>query len=142
MFEFLKKHDVFLCPRVEGRITVDGIPVHDVKIMREVIYDDELIDRTETSELGAFHFDELRIKSRTPSKAFDESRTRQVIVADYKGKRYLLWLHITDSIQEEPVISEKLKRLNCDLKNPETYHHFPMPGKPGLTYNIKSICRW
>lgn len=142
MFGFLKKVDVFLCPEVHGTIKMRGEPLSGVKIMREIIYDDEIVDRTITSEAGEFSFDTLKINSRTPNKAFDETRARQVIVADYNGRRYLLWLHITDSIDEEPLISEKLRNLNCDLENEEKYHHFPRSDSSDMTYNIKSICRW
>lgn len=142
MFGLSKRYDVFLCPEVRGTITMNGEPLSDVKVMREVIYDDEIVDHTVTSGAGEFSFDELQIKSRTPGKAFAEARTRQVLVADYAGKRYLLWLHITDSTVEEPLISEKLGTLSCDLSDEEIYHHFPRPNNPDMTYNIKGICRW
>lgn len=142
MFGLGKRVDVFLCPEVRGQITMNGEPLSGVRVMREVIYDGEILDRTVSSESGAFSFEQLAIRSRTPNKAFSEARTRQVLVADYEGKRYLLWLHITDSINEEPLISDKLQNLNCDLADDEIVHHFPIPGKPDFTYNIKSICRW
>lgn len=142
MFGFGKRVDVFLCPEVHGQITLNGEPLSGVRLMREVFYDKEILDRTETSESGGFSFERLAIKSRTPNKAFVEARTHQIVVADYQGKRYLLWHHITDSIEEEPFITEKLQHLNCDLSDDEIYHHFPIPGRSDFTYNIKSICRW
>ncbi len=142
MFGLGKKVDVFLCPAIQGQITMNGEPVAGVEITRELSYDNIKLDRTRSSASGHFSFDEVTTRSRTPNKAFVEARTRQVLVADYQGQRYLLWLHITDSIKEEPVISEKLQSLKCDFSNEDIYQHFPIPEYPSFTYNIKGICRW
>lgn len=142
MFGLGKRVDVFLCPEVRGKITMNGAPLSGVRLMRELYYDNEILHRTESLESGTFSFDQLTIKSRTPNRAFSEARTHQIVVADYEGERYLLWYHVTDSIKEEPLISEKLRNLNCDLSDDEIFHHFPIPGRPDFTYNVKSICRW
>lgn len=142
MFGLGKKAEVFLCPDVQGQITLNGEPVAGVKILREVVYDDSFIDYATSSESGTFRFDELRTKSRTPNKAFDETRNVQVITAEFKGKQYLLWGYATSSITEEPLITDKLARLKCELTNEEKYHHFPIEDSPHLFYNIQGICRW
>ena len=142
MFEFLKKHDVFLWPETKGKLTLGGDPLSGVTIVREVFYDTSIVETTITSSTGSFSFRDLNIRSRTPGKLFTEARTIQAITAEYRNDRYLLWAYATDSIVEEPLISEKLKDLKCDLNNEERYHHFPRPDSSHLTYNTKGICRW
>lgn len=142
MFGLGKKADVFLCPAVQGQITLNGEPLAGVEITRELSYDNIKLDRTRSSASGHFLFDEASTKSRTPNKAFVEARTHQILVADYQGQRYLLWHYVTGSIKEEPVISDKLRNLKCDLSSEEIYQHIPIPENPNLTYNIVGICRW
>lgn len=142
MFGFGKKVDVFLCPEVHGQITLNGEPLSGVKVMREVVYDDEFVDYAVTSGSGAFTFGELHTRSRTPGRPFDETRTVQAITAEYQDKQYLLWAYATDSISEESSISERLGSLRCDLSDEEIYHHFPRPDSSHLTYNVKGLCRW
>lgn len=142
MFGFGKKVDVFLCPEVRGQITMNGEPLSGVRVMREVAYDDELIDYAVTSSSGVFTFGELHTRSRTPSKSFDETRTVQAITAEYDNKQYLLWAYATDSISEEALISGRLGSLKCELSDEEIYHHFPRPDSSHLTYNVKGLCRW
>lgn len=142
MFGFGKKYDVHLCPEVKGSISIDGKPVAGLTIMREVIYDDAHVETVETDEDGSFYFPSLAVRSSTPGKAFDETRTRQVLVTEYQGEKYVLWVYATDAIEEEPVIAEKLSTLDCDLNNEKTNHHFQIPDHPSFTHNIISICRW
>lgn len=142
MFGFGKKYDVLLCPEVKGSISINGQPVEGLTIMREVIYDDPHVETAETREDGSFYFPPLNVRSSTPGKAFDETRTRQVLVTEYQGEKYVLWVYATDAIEEEPVIAEKLSNLNCDLSNEKTQHHFQIPDHPSFTHNIISICRW
>lgn len=142
MFGFGKKYDVFLCPEVKGVISINGEPVAGLTIMREVIYDDPHVETVETEVDGSFYFPPLTVRSSTPGKAFDETRTRQVLVTEYKGEKYVLWVYATDAIEEEPVIAEKLANLNCDLSNEKIHHHFTIPDHPSFTHNIISICRW
>lgn len=85
MFGFGKKYDVFLCPEVKGSISIDGEPVEGLTIMREVIYDDAHVETVKTEEDGSFYFPPLTVQSSTPGKAFDETRTRQVLVTEYEG---------------------------------------------------------
>lgn len=142
MFGLGKKVEVFLCPEVRGQITLNGEPVAGVEITRELIYDKIKLDHTRSSASGHFSFGEVTTRSRTPNKAFVEARNRQVLVADYQGQRYLLWFYVTGSIKEEPVISDKLRNLKCDLSSEDIYQHIPIPENPNLTYNISGICRW
>lgn len=142
MFGFGKKYDVFLCPEVKGSISIDGEPVEGLTIMREVIYDESQVDEVKTAEDGSFYFPPLKVRSSTPGKAFDETRTRQVLVTEYQGEQYVLWVYATPAIEEEPVISEKLSQLDCDLTDEKTQHHFVIPEQPNFTHNIVSICRW
>ncbi len=143
MFGLGKKVDVFLCPAVQGQITMNGEPVAGLEITRELSYDGNFkLDYTRSSDSGHFSFDEVTTRSRTPNKPFVEARTRQVLIADYQGQRYVLWFYVTDDIREEPVISDKLRNLKCDFSSEDIYQHIPIPDKPHLTYNISGICRW
>ncbi len=142
MFGLGKKYDVFLCPEVKGSISIDGQPVEGLAVMREVVYDDSHVEQVKTEKDGSFYFPPLMVRSSTPGKAFDETRTRQVLVTEYEGEQYVLWVYATPAIEKEPVVSEKLSQLNCDLRNEKTQHHFAIPDDPSFTHNIISICRW
>lgn len=142
MFGFGKKYDVELFPAVEGRIARDGVPLEGVTIVREATYDDAELQETETGPDGRFYFPSWTIQSRTPGKPFTEARLRQVVAAEYQERKYLLWYYVTDSIETERVVAEKLHTLDCDLTNDEISHHFPVAENPSFTHNVASICRW
>ncbi|WP_417547655.1 DUF6795 domain-containing protein [Marinobacter segnicrescens] len=142
MFGFGKKYDVELFPAVEGRIVRDGVPMEGVIVVREATYDDATLQETETGPDGRFYFPPWITQSRTPGRPFTEARLRQVVAAEYEKKKYLLWYHVTDSIDTEKVVAEKLRTLVCDLSNEEISHHFPVAENPSFTHNVASICRW
>lgn len=142
MFGWFKRYDVLLTPEIEGRISLDGHPLKGVKVFREVTYDKVHLDSQLTDEEGVFRFSDLSTKSSTPGKPFDEQRLRQVLVAEYRGKDYLLWYYVTARLTGEVVIKDKLRSLSCDLTSEEVSHHFTMAENPHFTHNISSICRW
>jgi len=45
------------------------------------------------------------------AKPFDETRNRQVIVANYNGVQYLLWHTVTDSIEPHKTLTQKLSHM-------------------------------
>lgn len=141
MFGVGKKYDVSLSPEVRGSITLGGEPVAGLTIMREVIYDDAHVETVKTGSDGSFYFPALNIRSSVPGRAFDETRTRQVLVTEYLGEKYILWVYGTGDIEEEPVIAEKLSDLQCDLNDEKRAYHFTIPDYPSFTHNILSICQ-
>ncbi|UDL04768.1 carboxypeptidase-like regulatory domain-containing protein [Marinobacter sp. CA1] len=142
MFSFLKKYDVLLFPSVEGRLTNQGEPLAGVEIIREATYDEVEAETVETDTEGRFSFPEWTTRSNTPGKPLIEARLRQVVAAKYEGEYYILWQYTTDRIDEEPVISDLLKNLDCDIANEEIDHYFPIPDNPQFDHIIGSICRW
>ncbi len=72
----------------------------------------------------------------------DETRNRQVIVAELEGKKYVLWYGVTDSIKPEISVVKKLDFMNCELTKPEKLQHFVKQENPSFTHNIHSVCRW
>ncbi|TDT44365.1 hypothetical protein DES49_0467 [Halospina denitrificans] len=142
MFGFFKRYDVHLSPEVHGRITLNGTPLEEVQVSRELTYGKEYLDRTTTDVNGRFYFAEKNIRSGIPGKLFNETRNRQVIVADYEGEKYLLWHTVTDSIEPHETLTQLLKSMDCELSNPEKLQHFERHENPSFTHNIHSICRW
>jgi len=141
IFGFLKKYDVKLFPPVEGRLLQNGEPLEGVEIVREAAYDDVETETTVTVTGGRFSFPRWITKSNTPGKPLAEVRLRQVVAAKYRGEYYLLWHHTTDQITQEPVITDLLGRLDCDIVNEQADYYFPIPDSPGFEHIIGSICR-
>lgn len=142
MFGFLKRYDVHLSPEVHGSVTLDGKPMANLEVYRELHYGKNYIDKTVTGSDGRFSLPEKNIRSRIPGRLIDETRLRQVVSVYYDNKPYLLWYAVTDRIKEEKVVMEKLSTLDCDLKTPETSQHFVRHENPSFTHDISSICRW
>lgn len=142
MFSWFKKYDVHLSPAVHGKITLNGKPLHNIKVFRELDYDKSYTDEAVTNAQGEFQFPEKHIKSRLPGNKFDQSKSRQVISLDYQGKLFLLWYLNTSSIKPQQAVVQRLASLNCDLSNEELEHVFPNIEKPDFPHSTFSICRW
>ena len=142
MFDFLKKYDVQLFPPVEGRLLQNDEPLEGVEIIREATYDEVETETAVTGADGRFSFPQWTTRSNTPGKPLIEVRLRQVVAATYQGEYYILWQYTTDQVKPEPVITDLLKRLDCDIASEEIDHYFPIPDNPGFEHIIGSICRW
>ncbi|MGM0433304.1 MAG: DUF6795 domain-containing protein [Pseudomonadota bacterium] len=142
MFGWFKRYDVHLSPAVKGRILKDGEPVPDVKIFRELTYEKEYLDQTQTNDEGYFELPAKWIRSGIPGRMFDQTRIRQIVDAEKDGQSYLLWYTNTPSIEPEKTVTEKLGALHCDLSTPEKLHHFTVAEDPNFTHDVFSICRW
>ncbi len=142
MFGFFEFHDVHLSPEIEGIVTLKGHPLSNVVITRELTYGKEYLDKTVTDVEGRFSMPAVNIRSQIPGKPLDETRNRQVIVAEHEGKKYVLWYAVTDSIKPEISVVEKLEYMNCELSKSEKLQHFTKQENPSFTHNIHSVCRW
>ncbi|QCF26451.1 carboxypeptidase-like regulatory domain-containing protein [Hydrocarboniclastica marina] len=142
MFGWFKRYEVALCPEIQGRLSLAGEPLKGVKVLREVMYDKAHVQSTLTDENGSFRFPSISTRSGTPGKLFDETRIRQVVVAEHGSSNVLLWLYTTGNTTNDAVIANKLSSLKCDLADKEIHQHFPKEGDGDQTYNIKSACRW
>lgn len=142
MFWILKRYDVHLSPEVHGQIMRHGEPQSGVPVFRSLTYGKEKIEKTTTDANGEFYFQENWIRSRIPGRLFDETRNRQIIYAEAGGEKFLLWYAVTDSIEPELVVKNKLKSMQCDLNSPKKLQHFVMHEHPSFTHDIFSICRW
>jgi len=68
MFGFLKRYDVHLSPEVHGQVKLDGKPMANLEVYRELTYRDDFIDKTVTDFEGRFYFPEKNIRSRIPGR--------------------------------------------------------------------------
>ena len=141
MFSWFKKYDVHLSPAVQGRVLLDGKPLANAVVSRELQFDKEYVDKTSTDSDGYFSFPEKNIRSRKPG-SLEEMRTRQVVVVHYQQENYLLWYLTTSSIAPQQAVVQRLASLNCDLTNDEQEHVFPNIEKPDFPHSTFSICRW
>ena len=143
MLGWFKKQVVHLSPPVSGQILKDGAPVADVLVTRELTYGNEYLDQARTDRDGRFRFPEKRIHSRIPSHPFDETRLRQVVVADLEDERYLLWYTVTGQTSHHPItLKRKLASLHCDLNDAEQIHNVQIHEHPDFEHVVHSICRW
>ncbi|TVP57595.1 MAG: hypothetical protein EA349_06180 [Halomonadaceae bacterium] len=142
MFWILKRYDVHLSPEVHGQIMQQGKPQAGINVFRSLTYGKENIEKTTTDAQGKFHFQEKWIRSRIPGRLLDETRNRQIIYAETGGEKFVLWYAVTDSIEPELTVKNKLASMHCDLDTPEKQQHFVRHEHPSFTHNISSICRW
>lgn len=142
MFGFGKKTEVHLSPEVVGSVTIDGVPVENVRVYRTLDYDKEYFEETTTNENGAFSFPKRTIHSSRPGKLMDETRVRQVIGVLHQGEKYLLWYHTPGGITERTAVTQRLGSLHCDLTTPEKELLFRNLEKPEFPHAAFSICRW
>lgn len=104
MFSWFNKYDVHLSSAVQGTVTVDGKPVQNIKVFRELDYDKAYNEAATTDEQGHFYFAKKNIKSRQPANKLDQSKIRQVISLDYQDKTFVLWYLNTSSIEPQQAI--------------------------------------
>ena len=144
MFGLFKKYDVHLCPEVHGQITLRGKPMPNLEIIRGLTYggDSEPLEKTLTDSEGRFSFVEKNIRSRKPGSMFDESSIRQLIDVKYNGKKYFLWATLALGTTPNKALTDRLKKLKCDLATPEMDISFTSIEHPKWKHEVKSICRW
>ena len=141
MFSWFKKYDVHLSPAVRGRITLNGEPLHNVTVYRELDYDASYSDEAVTNSRGEFSFQERNIRSRLPGNKLDQSTIRQVISVDYQGQTFVLWYTSTPSIKPHDTFTRILDELTCDLKGPEQNFSLANKEYPDFPHNVVSICQ-
>jgi hypothetical protein len=144
MFGWFKRFDVNLCPDVQGRITLHGEPVPDVRITRslEFMDDKERVDHTVTDASGAFFLPEKNIRSSKPGSMFGLEFTNQDIVAEYRGEKYIIWSSPQFGIKKIEEYRNKLTSLNCELASNPVQFEFKNKKNPHIDHYATSICRW
>lgn len=142
MFDLLKRYDVELSPEVRGRVSIEGVPLPNLEVYRELFYEERYLEKAYTDSEGRFTFPKKSIKSRSPGKLFGETHITQVITVDHNDAPYLLWRTSTTRLETPKVLRSKLEKLDCDLTWPEKLQHFEVRENPSFTHNIRSICRW
>lgn len=141
MFDWFKKYDVHLSPAVQGKITLDGQPVQNAAVFRELDYDTSYTDEVVTNSAGEFSFEAKNIRSRLPGNKLDQSTIRQVISVDYQGQTFVLWYTSTPSIKPSATFTRVLGELTCDLKTPEQKYSLPNIEYPDFPHGVVSICQ-
>lgn len=139
MLSWFKKYDVHLSPAVQGKITFNGSPVANVKVLRELTYDKEYLDHALTDSQGSFSFDEKNIRSSRPGSGFDTSK-RQVLYVDYNNQRYVLWYYSTLNASAAQTLTEKMQQLRCELTHPEKTYELPNQEFPEHPHGVTGIC--
>ena len=141
MFSWFKKYDVHLSPEIRGTIKLDGQPLANLTVFRELDYDGSYTDSTNTNADGQFFFPAKNIRSRQPGNKLDQSTIRQVISLDYWGKTYVLWYTSTPSIEPHATFMKQLGDLQCDLNSPEQKYSLPNIEYPDFPHGVVSICQ-
>jgi len=153
MFGFFKKTEVQLSPPVKGRITDNGQPLSGVEVVRELFYSgydkkNAIIDYALTNTHGEFSFDEVVIKSRSPSDIFGQNIpvSQEIYIkkeADEHGAdMFLLW-GASKHWRSTPPLNNLMLQLNADLQNKEVDQMVDTTG-----YNtrneqlVSTICHW
>lgn len=144
MFGLFKKYDAHLCPKISGRILLNGKPLVGVKVERELKYIDEKKreDFTLTDEQGSFCMPEINVRSKAPGWSFVEQLTMQNIFIEHQNKYYLLWGTYLSGIKPIQAYNKKLAQLNADLSNPKVAFTFINENNLNIPHCAESVCRW
>ena len=141
--DWFKKKEAYLSPQVKGVIKENGTPVANIKVIRRLIYIDEITrtDYAETDDKGQFYFPEKTIMSRIASNPLAEQHVAQDVYIERGDKTYHLWDTSQTAYEEVPEYSKKLASLNCDLTNKLFTFEFKKEGF-NRKYVSTSICTW
>ena len=151
MFGFFKKTEVQLSPPVKGRITDKGQPLSGVEVVRELFYSgydkkNPIIDYALTNTQGEFSFDEIVVKSRSPSDIFGQNIpvSQEIYIKKEANEddMFLLW-GASKHWRSSPPLNNLMLQLNADLQNKEVDQMVDTTG-----YNtrneqlVTTICHW
>ena len=127
--------EVVLFSPLEGKITYEGKPAANAKIVRLVRWKDDAgeTDIFHTTENGEFNFPIKKAKVRIPMLA--EFVISQEVTVFYKGGEFDIWLKSTTDIDEYGGLGGQPKNLRCELTD-EAEHQENFNGL------FSTSCKW
>ena len=113
--------EVVLFSPMEGKITFEGKPAANAKIVRTIIWKGDAgeTDTFYTSEDGSFTLPLKRTKVRIPPLA--EFVLTQEVSVLYEGKEFIIWVKSKQELGEYGELGGRPENLRCELTDDEVY---------------------
>jgi hypothetical protein len=119
-----------------GVVNLNGKPVANVRLVRTINYNKDIVDETVTDENGNFEFPAVFRNNYAGKILPMEFVASQLIIAHHEGKEYEMWSGVKRKPEENAESRGKPLVVSCELGLEEKYHIW-VNNSP-----ISSLCKW
>ncbi len=125
-----------LFSKMTGVVNLNGKPVANVRLVRTINYNKDIVDETVTDENGNFEFPAVFRNNYAGKILPMEFVASQLIIAHHEGKEYEMWSGVKRKPEENAESQGKPLVVVCEL-GLEVAHHVSINKSP-----ITSLCVW
>ena len=125
-----------LFSNMTGVVNLDGKPVANVRLVRTINYNKDIVDETVTDENGHFEFPAVFRNNYAGKILPMEFVVSQLIIAHHEGKEYEMWAGVKRKPEENAESRGKPLVVSCEL-GLEELNYKGVDGSP-----ITSLCTW
>jgi hypothetical protein len=125
-----------LFSKMTGVVNLNGKPVANVRLVRTINYNKDIVDETVTDENGNFEFPAVFRNNYAGKILPMEFVASQLIIAHHEGKEYEMWSGVKRKPEENAESRGKPLVVSCELGLEEKYHIW-VNNSP-----ISSLCKW
>jgi hypothetical protein len=119
-----------------GVVNLHGKPAANVRLVRTLNYNKDIVDETVTDENGHFEFSAVFRNNYAGKILPMEFVVSQLIIAHHEGKAYEMWSGVKRKPEENAESRGKPLVVTCELGLEEKYHVW-VNDSP-----ISSLCTW
>jgi 5-hydroxyisourate hydrolase-like protein (transthyretin family) len=125
-----------LFSKMTGVVNLNGKPVANVRLVRTINYNKDIVDETVTDENGNFEFPAVFRNNYAGKILPMEFVVSQLIMAHHEGKEYEMWAGVKRKPEENAESRGKPLVVSCEL-GLEEEHYIRVNGSP-----VTSLCIW
>lgn len=126
----------YLFSTMTGVVNMHGEPVANVRLVRTINYNKDIVDETVTDENGYFEFPAVHRNNYAGKILPMEFVVSQLIIAHHEGKAYEMWAGVKRKPEENAESRGKPLEVICEL-GLEEENYIRVNGSP-----ITSLCTW
>jgi hypothetical protein len=126
----------YLFSTMTGVVNMHGEPAANVRLVRTINYNKDIVDETVTDEKGYFEFPAVHRNNYAGKILPMEFVVSQLIIAHHEGKEYEMWAGVKRKPEENAESRGKPLEVTCEL-GLEVAHHVSIDNSP-----ITSLCTW
>ncbi len=125
-----------LFSKMTGVVNMQGKPVANVRLVRTINYNKDIVDETVTDENGYFEFTAVHRNNYAGKILPMEFVVSQLIIAHHDGEEYEMWAGVKRKPEENAESRGKSLVVSCEL-GLEDDNFLSVEGSP-----ITSLCTW
>jgi 5-hydroxyisourate hydrolase-like protein (transthyretin family) len=126
----------YLFSTMTGVVNMHGEPAANVRLVRTINYNKDIVDETVTDEKGYFEFPAVHRNNYAGNILPMEFVVSQLIMAHHEGKEYEMWAGVKRKPEENAESRGKPLVVSCEL-GLEELNYKGVNGSP-----ITSLCTW